>query len=138
VGLAKKYAPGQKDWDLSASFESSTTTHSKERYETSIRLAKENPKSVSGGASFGWVKELMSGIDFAQNKAFSIQTPLMIAQAGKDSWVLPQGQEVFCKKALNCKLVKFPGAYHEIYFEDDIYRLPMLESMFAFFENISW
>ena len=52
--------------------------------------------------------------------------------SGKDTLIFSEGQDHVCKKAENCKMIKFPDSFHEILQEKDSIRDRALKEIFNF------
>jgi len=74
--------------------------------------------------------------------ARKVQVPVLLLQAGGDKAVVNSAQDVFCaalpKAGGQCHgrgggPVRNPGAMHELFIEDDAYRVTALNELLAFF-----
>jgi lysophospholipase len=87
-----------------------------------------------GGPSSLWIKVLLDEESNALAGAAKVMTPVLLLQAGEDLFVLPEPQREFCARVPACRLLTFPGSYHEIFREVDNIRKPMLDAVFTHFD----
>ena len=66
-----------------------------------------------------------------------ISVPVLLCQAGKDVYVDNEGQNEFARKVKHVKLVRFPGAEHEIYASDPGSMEKYFRELFRFFDKAS-
>lgn len=66
-------------------------------------------------ASNGWATSSFKAMAKIQKNAGKVEIPVLILSAGNDALVTEAGQESFASKAKNTKIVKFPGAKHELF-----------------------
>ena len=99
--------------------ESGTSSH--KRYSTYFKRQLENKDLQTSGGSFKWLKESFKATKtlLKEENASKVIIPVLLFQAGKDTFVRPGGQNKFAKYAKNCKLVLREDAKHEIYIEKD-------------------
>jgi lysophospholipase len=64
-----------------------------------------------------------------------MSTPILMYQAGQDTFVKPGGQDRFCAEAPACTLIKAPESRHEVFNENDAIRLPFWENAAKFYES---
>jgi len=136
LGLGQHYGPTYKDYQPSAdTFSSCTTTHSEDEFAAGRQIRADHPEILQGGPSNLWIKLVLAETTHVAEFAPKVTTPVLLTQAGEDKFVMPRGQEKFCQLAANCQLMKFAGAYHEIFRETDDIKTPMMEAVFAHFAN---
>ncbi len=122
LGLGKEYALGQGPREAPV-FDNNTVTHSFERWSRwEMDLIPNNLEVKSGGPSYQWVANSIFAGWMSQLRAKKVETPVLLFQAGQDSFVVPEGQDVFCDKAADCTKIVFEGAKHEILMETDVIR----------------
>lgn len=136
------YFIGQND-DNFTKFESNHQSQSKLRYEQFQTLYQENENLPLGGVTFSWLEQALN----AEQKIFKnlklLETPVLVIQAGAETIVDNQAQDDFClalntihpQSCPNGKPLVIPGAYHELFFEQDQYRTPTLEAAIAWFKK---
>jgi lysophospholipase len=135
VGRDEDYAPGQKtlvaeEWR----FETSATT-SAPRFERN-RTDNLAEDLALGGVTIKWLREALKTTKHLtkKNNARNVTTPLLMYQAGQDTFVKPGGQDRFCAAAQACTLIKVPESRHEVFNEADAIRVPFWENAAQFYE----
>jgi len=111
-------------------------TSSEGRYNSIHKIITNNEVYQRTGGSVNWFKEsLEAGKEVVANSS-KINVPVLLFQAGKDSYVMPEGQNKFVEANPEyCKLIRYDEAKHEIYFERDEILFPYLEEVFNFYEE---
>jgi lysophospholipase len=134
----ESYAPGSEDWSpFRATFEKQTATGSMMRWWFLNQMFRRNRDLWVGGPSTGWVMAMLGETEPAKMEALAkrVTTPVLVFQAGDDTYVLPEAQALFVKHAPKAKLVCFPTARHEIHQERSFIRHQATDALFQFFEN---
>lgn len=121
-GKGEDYAPGAGPYDPNAPFADNDVTHSEERYDMFRWILGQNPDLAIGGATFRWVREAIEMSRHARSHAHDVVTPTLLLQAGGDTVVIPSAQNEVCDEAVDCTLVSYDGAYHELLMEKDPIR----------------
>ena len=65
----------------------------------------------------------------------NIKADVLLFQAGKDTFVKPNGHNKFVSLAKNCEFVRFEDAKHEIYIEKDEIFNPYIEKVLGFYDK---
>jgi lysophospholipase len=134
LGLGAHYAPGYGDAQLDGKrFETNKVTHSAERYAAHHQILVAHPELLMGGPSNQWVRSAFAATADVDGLARRVSTPLVLFQAGADAYVLLEPQDRFCRLAASCRLVRFPGAYHELIREQDDVRSALLDETLRHF-----
>lgn len=131
--LCDGYAPGQAKFNLYLKFDGNLLTHSKNRWKMHQSMLREDSELGINGPTTRWTLEATKATMKIAKLSPPQNLPLLIFQAGEDRVVLPEAQTEFCKKSANCRLVKVPGARHEILQERDSRRTPTLDQIDALF-----
>jgi len=137
LGFGSKYAFGQSQRKEETFASSNTGSFARWSFFHDF-ISKEGEKPyLSGGASFQWVYESLKMSREARQDSYAstISTPILLFQAGRDSVVMPDGQESFCHYAKNCELSLINESKHEIYRETDEIRIPYLKKIFEFYSK---
>ncbi|MFZ4714114.1 MAG: alpha/beta fold hydrolase [Bacteriovoracaceae bacterium] len=121
MGQGEKYAIGQSDY-LEVPLKQTTTTHSASRYEMAQNIYRKTPATIVGGVSNRWVYESLNYTKMLRQKAKDLELPIVIMQAGEDTFVKLKGHDIVCKKAKFCQKYLFPTSFHEILMEEDKIR----------------
>lgn len=135
-GQDGKYVVGKNPFSPSYSFNSTATT-SENRWNYVNDIINENEEFQRGEASYQWLNEAFKATKKFTKKenASKVEIPVLLFQAGDDTYVRAGGQNKFAEYAGNCELVKIDNAKHEIYFESDEIQKPYLEKVMKFFEE---
>jgi len=139
-GKDRQYAKGKRSYDQEEhSFEKNLTTNSKIRYSIILREYENNPKAKLGGASYRWVKEACKICRNIFSESSKINIPLLLFQGTDELIVDPEAQKRFVlhlnKKNKSVENVIIDGARHELLFEKDEYRIPVLTKILEFFDS---
>jgi lysophospholipase len=132
------YAPGFADTDpAQATFAKQTAVGSPARWAALHRMFIANPRFAVGGPSAGWILAMLAETAPAKIQALArrVTTPVLVFQAGDDTYVMPNGQDTFVKNAADATLILFPRARHEIHQEGDAVRNRALKALFEFYEE---
>lgn len=113
--LGKMYAYGQKPFDMAYNFESNTTCISEARYRYILhkRIADNNYRT--SGVTYSWSHAGIKAVRMLHKNAKKTSVPVLIFQAGLDTLVKPEGQEVFVNNVPAAELIVIKDAKHEIY-----------------------
>ncbi|MGL4912414.1 MAG: alpha/beta fold hydrolase [Romboutsia sp.] len=114
-------------------------TSSQKRYSTYFKKQLEHKELQTSGGSFNWLREAFNATNtlIKEENASKITIPVVLYQAGKDTFVRPGGQNKFAKHVKNCRLVLRENAKHEIYIEkDEIFNIYIDEVLKFFNEQI--
>lgn len=131
-GNGEGYAPGEDGYDPDLPFEENEVTHCRVRFEMNKDLLARRPEAALGGPTNRWVMESIRASRTAIRQARELRMPVLLLQAGADEIVRPGGQDRFCRRAPQCRRVRFPDAAHEILMERDSIRDPALEEIRTF------
>lgn len=130
------YSPGAHAYTATP-FEENQLTSSSKRYASAFHSFETMPDTQLGGASMRWVNESLSASEKAVTDAAKIEIPIILLQSGADSIVTSTGQQHFFDNSRQCnnsQLVHIAGAKHELFLEQDKYRIPALTAMLDFFK----
>ena len=96
-----------------------------------------DPRLQTCAASTNWVREAIRACSLARSALYTakLRTPVLLFQAGQDSFVKNSSQDVFASRVKSCRLVRVPEARHEIYMSRDEVLFPYWEQIFAFLEE---
>lgn len=126
-----EYAMGQAtQTDGIVKFEGNDVSHSKNRFynwKKNLLGDKANPglfhEVMTAGVTWNWLKQACVFSKDIQNRAKQknevSNIPILLLQAGLDDVVSINKEDYFSRYSPNCKIVKFPKAFHEIYNETD-------------------
>jgi len=134
LGFSGCYALGQSDYSPEE-FALNTLTSSQKRYAYFRDTYQQTPLLQLGGVTYGWLNASFKFIR-ALDK-LSITTPLFIASAEKDEVVDNTAQDKMASRHKNTLIKRFEGAKHELFFERDEIRQPLLTSLYKFCESLT-
>jgi lysophospholipase len=134
-GVGADYAPGRTDFDPKTYLpEESWTTTSLARAKLQQAQWLAEPILVQGGPSNQWVREAILATWQRDELAAKVGVPVLILAAEDERYVKPAGQQDFCERAKQCKLVPIGrGSRHELLMERDEIRDEVLKQILAHF-----
>ena len=133
--MCREYAPGLKGSNLLTDYSKNTETSSKARWMQSQRFSTIYKKAFISGPTSKWVYEALGASSKIGRYGGKIKTPIILLQAGKDSFVRPKAQKNFCKKsASQCQLVILPESLHSILAERDPIRNLAFKHITSYFD----
>ncbi|MCW8831920.1 MAG: alpha/beta fold hydrolase [Colwellia sp.] len=138
------YFIGHKDF-AHTGFANNPLMHSAVRYQIFTELYQNTPAIQLGGVTTKWLTESLAALEKLFANIDSISTPTLVLQAGDDKIVSNQAQNDFCQQLHSLHPQSCPdgkptviaGAYHELFFERDIYRNQALTAVINWFEQHS-
>ena len=135
IGLGNKYLFGHGPFNAKPDLKKSGTS-SQKRYDSYFNKQLEHKELQTSGGSFNWLNQSFKGIKelFKEENISNIKADILLFQAGKDTFVKPEGQNKFASLAKNCELIKIEDAKHEIYTEkDEIFNI-YIKKVLEFYE----
>ncbi len=137
LGQNQSYIIGGGPFKPESFSDDNILTSDRENYNRNQRLMAEYPQVQLGSPTNAWVKQALVAIEEVMAGTESLQSPLLILQAGADQVVDNQAQErFFCGRAGNCELQVIPEARHEILVESSELREMAVKEMLDFFERV--
>lgn len=120
IGKGEKYVFGHGPFDGKYNLEESGTTNHY-RYQNHLDELIEDNTIQRSGASFNWINEALKATKeiLKEDNIDKINIPLLLFQAGRDTFVKEKGHNKFCESAKNCKKIRFENGKHELYIEND-------------------
>lgn len=135
MGKGENYAPGQHGFEDTETFEKSCCL-SKARFEEYYEKRRQVPAFQNNGASCQWVLEAYRmSREILERSWKKITIPVALFQAERDTLVFPGPQERFIRHLPQGKLIKVPGAKHEIYRSGNDILRPYLNKVLRFYEG---
>jgi lysophospholipase len=136
IGRATSYAPGRGGYvEAEDTFEANEVTHSPVRFEASKAQLLAQPEIIVAGATSLLVYTSLKATQTIHLKAAGILTPVLLFQAGIDTYVRPARQVKFCDNHPQCTRLEFGNAFHEILLETDAVRTAALAAIKEFFRR---
>ena len=124
--------PGFHPFDGKETFENSACL-SPARFAFYLEQQKADPDLQTCGPSFGWVREALRISSYLLGKAPAlISVPVLLLQAGKDTFVSNEAQDQFLAKIKDGRKETFPASKHEIYRSDDETMKAYYSAVFQF------
>jgi len=136
------YFLGHKGFSHNA-FSDNTLMHSPLRYQLFTQLYNTTPEIQLGGVTVQWLTESQKALEIIFNNIDTIVTPTQVLQAGQDKIIDNQAQSDFCHQLHQLQPQSCPSgkpllindAYHELFFESDVYREEALNAVIEWFEQ---
>jgi lysophospholipase len=129
LGSTPWYFLGQQNYKAKK-FSDNNLTHSASKYKTFITLYEKSKRIQLGGVTNHWLVESLKAQQTIFTNLDKLKTPITVFNASADKIVCQTAQQKFCQILHDLapshypltKPVNFEGAYHELFFEIDIYR----------------
>lgn len=126
-------------------FEDNILMHSPIRYQLFTELYNTTPEIQLGGVTVQWLTESIKALETIFTDIDKITRPVLVLQAGDDEVIDNQAQHEFCQQLHRLHPHSCPNglplvirnAYHELFFESDVYRTQALKSAIEWFEQHS-
>lgn len=132
VGKADGYVPGGHPFDGKETFEESAST-CRERFAYYQQQRNTEKLLQTCAASCGWLNQAARLSNDLLTKAYkAITTPVLIFQAGQDTFVDNGAQQQLANKLQNARLVRVEAAKHEIFNSDSATLVEYWQTVFAF------
>ncbi len=126
--------PGASGWTGNYEYETSGYL-SQARYDYQLELRRNNESYQTWTATMGWTRAADTAIKESLENAPSIEIPIILFQAEKDTMVNPGGQIQFVSAVPNVTLIEIKDSKHEIYNGNDEIRAEYLNRISTFLEN---
>lgn len=136
AGLGRHYAIGKHDFDPKDPFSDNKITHSLPRWQADREFKILHPKAVISGPSNGWVNTSLGETPKIRAKASSIQTRVLLLEAGEDQLVINQALTTASLTIPHCRLVSFPKSRHGILMESDPIHDQAMREIEYFFSGV--
>lgn len=120
LGWNARYVPGQGPFTGKSEFEQSGSS-CLERYNYSFEMRAKpeyGGKYTMNGASCRWARASLKATLGLDSKESQLAMPILILQAGRDTYVMNPAEDHLAETARNARLVAFPEAKHEIFNSD--------------------
>jgi len=134
LGLHSCYAFGQGNYNP-IPFTENVLTSSEKRYTYFRQTYKLEPNIQLGGVTFGWLAATISFLKSIDN--LNVPIPFFIASAASDTVVNNEAQYSIAKRHAHATIESFEGAKHELLFERDEIRKPLLTNFYQFCESVT-
>ena len=127
MSLVGGFAETEADYDSSAA-------NSPARYRFYLHVRQGEERYQTCAPSMDWIREALRGCARAcsRRETAKIRVPVLLLQAGRDTYVRNDMQELFAARVPSCELVRYPELRHELYMSDLREQVPYWEKIFAF------
>ena len=104
------------------------------RYEYYFDKRLKDRRLQTQDPSINWGKQAVRACARVTSKAQTakISIPVLLIQAGNDTVVKNESQELFVSRTKGCEFYKIPGMKHELYMTDSEVLIPYWERVFSF------
>jgi lysophospholipase len=122
LGLDGLYVPGAGGYGPDrARFETNRLTSDPERFGIAHRWIASDPELATGGPTLGWLNAAFRSIEYLNRPGVpeSIEAPILIVQAGRDTLVSLVAQAEFAKRLRHARVLGIDAAKHEVLKERD-------------------
>ena len=105
------------------------------RYDYYFDKRLNDPLLQTQDPSINWGKQSAKACARVTSKKWTskVSIPVLLFQAGNDTVVKNESQDLFVSRVKNCEFVKVPGMKHELYMTDSEVLIPYWEKIFGFF-----
>ena len=135
-GKGKSYLPTEKPYKEKFKLRA---TNCRERYSYYRDKIIKNKLYQHGGASVNWYNESLKATKYIVKKknASKVKIPVLLLQAEKDTYVIPEAHHKFARYAEKCEVAHIKESKHESYYERDEISFTIIEKMLQFYnENL--
>jgi lysophospholipase len=138
LGKAGEFAKGEGPDDPSTwNFDTSRSSSSHARFEFKRQLLLDDPSLNIGGPTYGWVNAAIRGNLAIYRDAAKVTAPVLLFQAGDDTIVVNQAQDMFSSRNGGVEKIVVPGAKHGLLLETDAIRSPVLNRIVGFLDRLA-
>ncbi|NVJ97069.1 MAG: alpha/beta hydrolase [Alphaproteobacteria bacterium] len=137
MGMGAAYIPGHTAFKEGRWGWRKKLTHDEERFEDEDFFITNRDKRLAvGGATYKWLWEALKSCDKLNSEGYpeSIETPVLMLQAGEDKIVDNDAQRAFVDRMPHGRLVVVEGAMHEILKERDEMRAQVWKAIGEFID----
>ncbi len=135
LGKGAEFAIGQGPFNPSDSFESNRFTSSLARFNMTMDLFNEYPKTKLGGVSNRWTSEVMTSTRKIRARYHKFKLPIHLYRAGTELYSEPEEMIEFCSKALQCQDMLLPSSKHEVVNDRDENRDLIISDIIDFIDH---
>ena len=128
-----RYVPKQHGYDGIYAFAESSTL-SESRYAYAFHQREVIPEYRTYGGCYSWTRATIAATKKLQRNAKRVQIPVLLFQAGRDSMVMPKGQEIFVERSGNTRMVRYEDSKHEIFNATSKIREAYYQEIYTFLE----
>lgn len=135
-GQGKRYLLGHKPFNGKPNLDASGTSSYK-RYINYFNKQLKYKELQTAGGNYHWLNESFKAMKYIINKdnAKNINIPVVLFQAGRDTFVNSRGQNKFASYVKSCRLIEYEESKHEIYLERDEIFDEYIEEVLQFYNS---
>lgn len=135
IGFSKQRLPFQKqEGGLPVPFKGNKLTSDETRFTVWAEYFQTIPELRVGPPTYAWICAGMKAMAYVNRNAAQLKIPGLIVAAGGDPIVDPASNQRFCEAAgIDYHVV--PGALHELFLEQERYRVQFFKRFEAFLED---
>ena len=135
LGKGESYAPGQHGFRDDETFEESSCL-SRARFDYYYEKRRKTPAFQNNGASCRWgLEAYRMSREISSHSRKKISVPVLLFQAEKETLVYAGPQERLIRQLPDGRLIRVPGAKHEIYRSGNDILKPYLNKVLNFYLN---
>lgn len=134
LGIRSGYFWGQGDYQA-VPFSENKLTGSQTRYKWFSQYYHDNANVSVGGVTFQWLAAALQAMEHIKTHAQVIKTPILGFKAMNDDIVDNRAIDRVFAGFANAELIAVNGAKHELLFEQDSIRIPVLTRILNFFSD---
>lgn len=112
--------------------DSAATSECRFRYYYEKKLADKALQTCTGSRNWGREAIKVCYRVRSRRETAKIRIPVLLFQAGRDSFVKNDAQNLFASRVRDCELVRIPEAKHELYMTEPALLYPYWEKIFGF------
>lgn len=131
-GKRTSYFFGQRDYAPIA-FYKNRLMSSKLRYEIFRKTYAQEPELQLGGVTYEWLNASLIAMKEIREQASKIEQPCLVIYSGADTVVANDDIEQVIRDFKHCESTLVPEAMHELLFEKDKFRTPVLTKILSYF-----
>jgi lysophospholipase len=133
-GKRTSYFFGQIDYSPTA-FYKNRLMSSKVRYEVFRKTYAQQPELQLGGVTYEWLNASLIAMKEIRQQASQIAQPCLVLYSGADTVVANEDIEQVIGDFKHCESTLIPEALHELLFEKDKFRVPVLNKILSYFST---
>lgn len=137
LGLARRYAPGQRDPRPGCRFEDNPATSCPEGFAAWWEVMRRHPERRVGGVTWGWLAAALRSIEATRAPGLleAVATPILLVRAGEERIVCNRAIEDVARRLPRARLIDFAGARHDLFFEQRAVRERLLAALLGFLRD---
>lgn len=132
--LPERYFLGQGDYQAYPFYKNRLTSCEK-RYEVFRKVMAQDPSVQLGGIGFTWIAQAIIAMRAIRRKSHAMLLPILVFKAQADKIVDNDKIEALANDIPTARMITVPDAEHEILFETDEIRTPVIQSILTFFDG---